>query len=205
LRTPGFARDLHVSLSIFMIAFLLAVCAQAGSVDLVVTIAAEGPLTRTQPTALTLTADNVGDVALDDVTLTLALASDDAGVGLAPACSNDDDGERQTATCTIESLSANSSVALQVDIVPNQEGELRVELIGATSTPGEDASNNAIVGVFAVNPFVPPPPDDGDNAGGCSAAGAAASPVALAALWLAQSRTRSRGRCKPAAARASTR
>jgi hypothetical protein len=181
LGTAGFAPDLHVSLSIFMIALLLALCAQAEGPSLVVTIAADGPLVRTQPTALILEAQNSGAGGLDDVELTLEVNSADAGIGVTAGCNESDDGETQTVVCPIGAMARNTSVSLQLDIVPSQEGELRVTLRGTTATLGEDASDNEIVGVFAVAPFVATDDDDGDGDGGC-ASSAAGSLAALAAL-----------------------
>src|SRR5687768_11803700 len=102
---------------------LLVLAFVAAQADLVVTIEADGPLTRTQPTALILTAENAGTVTLDDVELALEVASDDAGIGVTPACDESDDGETQTATCAIGTMQQGTAVSLELNVVPNEEGE----------------------------------------------------------------------------------
>lgn len=173
-----------------MIALLLALCAQTEGANLLVTIAADGPLTRTQPTALVLTAENDGAVTLDDVELALEVASDDAGIGVTAGCDESDDGATQTLTCAIGSLTRSTSVSLRVNVVPNQDGVLRVGLRGTTSTVGEDVADNAIEGMFAVAPFVPPDGDatnDDDNRG---CASSSAGSIAALAWLLASARRR---------------
>ena len=172
-----------------MIALLIALCAQTEGADLLVTIAAEGQLVRTQPTALILTAENSGTGALDDVELQLEVNSDEASIGVTPGCEESDDGQTQTVVCFVGSMQRSTAVSLEMNIVPNEEGDLRVTLHGTTSTVGEDPSDNTIVGVFGVNPFVPPPPDDDDDGGGCTSSGTG-SVLALAALTARRMRRR---------------
>lgn len=186
-----------------MIPLLFALCAQTEGANLSVAIEADGALTRTQSTALIITASNNSVGTLDDVDLVLEVASDDAGIGVTAGCDESDDGAVQTVTCPVGSLTRSTSVSLRVNVVPNVDGDLRVVLRGTTSTVGEDAADNIIETTFAVAPFVPTDEDNDD--GGCaSARGGLASLIALGAL-LPQSRMRRSGRAKPASASASTR
>lgn len=155
--------------------------------DLRVDLESENGFTEDQPGAVILTATNAGTVQLDDVELFVTVAREATGVGVAAACSTDDDGTAQVTTCFIGRMQPSSSITLRLPLVPNEAGVLDVAVRGATTTFGEDVDGNTVQKAFDVAPFVPQDSGDREEPAGCASAAPSTLLWVLALLFVRRS------------------